>query len=279
MPTKSSALRVVVLAGFHLCLAAQLAAGALISVDDPAFGQDSITCDTATGLEWLDLTHSTGQSLLQVIGHLAPGMAFDGFRPASADEVRALWQNAGLTTIDGVDGPFVPYIGVLNGFTEDNYAPAVSLMALVGTTAPSHELNGVALPFTAGFAVSTVNPLQAVDATLQLYEGEGASYAGALSVNSYSVSGSSSKLGTWLVRGSWEEPGVEIPEPTTAALYLLLGGLLVAMAIYRRRPTRAGRGGAGAGAPTGFRGAGPRVLHRLDEGRKKNCRRRKPKRA
>ncbi len=43
------------------------ALAALIVVDDQIFGSGSITQDTATGLDWLDLTVTTGQSFLECL--------------------------------------------------------------------------------------------------------------------------------------------------------------------------------------------------------------------
>lgn len=64
---------------------------ALISVDS-GFGPDSITRDTETGLDWLDVSltrnNLVGSStFIDVPAELGPGGLFDGFRHATVDEV------------------------------------------------------------------------------------------------------------------------------------------------------------------------------------------------
>ena len=50
----------------------------------------NLTRDTATGLEWLDLTLSTGLSFNDVSASFGTGQAFDGFRYATLDEIQHL---------------------------------------------------------------------------------------------------------------------------------------------------------------------------------------------
>jgi hypothetical protein len=69
------------------------AQASLISLDS-SFGADTITYDTATGLEWLDLTVSTNQSYNDVIGLL--GGTYVGFRYASTSEVEGLFDDVGI---------------------------------------------------------------------------------------------------------------------------------------------------------------------------------------
>jgi hypothetical protein len=49
---------------------------ALISASDLRFGQDSLTVDTTTGLEWLDLPLTTGYSYQTMNAALQPGGTF-----------------------------------------------------------------------------------------------------------------------------------------------------------------------------------------------------------
>ena len=72
-------------ASFLLSLTAfffPLAANAeILSIDDPVFGVDSITVDTETGLEWLDVTISFGPNKDEVVASmLGEGDVFEGFR-------------------------------------------------------------------------------------------------------------------------------------------------------------------------------------------------------
>jgi len=55
------------------------------------------TTDTASGLDWLDLTESTYMSYSDVIAQLGTGGLFEGWRYASGDEVTQLVYNWGVT--------------------------------------------------------------------------------------------------------------------------------------------------------------------------------------
>jgi len=57
------------------------------------------TLDGQTGLEWLDMTASTGFGFQEIQSELLPGGQFEGFRLATRAEVRTFWENAGATTI------------------------------------------------------------------------------------------------------------------------------------------------------------------------------------
>lgn len=62
----------------------------LIETDWNIAGDKSITYDDQTGLEWLDVTVTYGESLASVIAALAPGGTYDGFRFATTAEFEAL---------------------------------------------------------------------------------------------------------------------------------------------------------------------------------------------
>ncbi len=96
------------------------AGAALISLDDPVFGAGSITRDTATGLDWLDVPISQGRTFLDVAGEFGSGGDFEGFRHATEAEFQSLVVNAGIPDIN------VPVTGDLTPFTD--------LIDLVGAT-------------------------------------------------------------------------------------------------------------------------------------------------
>ena len=85
------------------CLVVTLATGmthaALISASDPVYGPGSITRDTGTGLEWLDLTLSTNHSVNDILGG-ASGFLANGFVIATLPQIEAMYTNGGW---DGVD--------------------------------------------------------------------------------------------------------------------------------------------------------------------------------
>jgi hypothetical protein len=103
------------------------AGAALVSVDDPVFGIGAITRDTATGLEWLDVSLSNDRSFLDVAGQFGMGGDFEGFRHATGMELIQLYSNAGIPDID-----------VFGGSTA-NLAPVMGLIDLVGHTRSQGE--------------------------------------------------------------------------------------------------------------------------------------------
>ncbi len=72
-------------------------AGLIVGTAD-GFGVDSLTIDTATGLEWLDWTASTNISFQDMNLQFGVGGDFEGFRHASMYEVKTLFDNMGLST-------------------------------------------------------------------------------------------------------------------------------------------------------------------------------------
>ena len=63
---------------------------AIVPATDTNFGTDSLTRDTVTGLDWLNITHTTGRSYVDVSGRFGVGQEFDGYRYATIDQVLAL---------------------------------------------------------------------------------------------------------------------------------------------------------------------------------------------
>lgn len=79
-----------------------VARAALLSVDS-GFGNGTVTRDTATGLDWLDWTSTTGISFNQMIPMLLAGGAFEGWRYATEAEVDTLYfSSAGISNADSV---------------------------------------------------------------------------------------------------------------------------------------------------------------------------------
>ena len=68
----------------------------LVSAGDTKFGPGSFTIDTATGLEWLDLSQTFNQSMDSIKAQFGVGATYHGLRYATADEVRTLYTDAGL---------------------------------------------------------------------------------------------------------------------------------------------------------------------------------------
>ncbi|MEO0972333.1 MAG: hypothetical protein AAFX85_04500 [Pseudomonadota bacterium] len=198
------------------CFAGSLAHAALVS-QDSAFGANTITLDTDTGLEWLDWDLTIGLSFDEVVAELAAGGAYEGFRFATNDEVGTLWINAGIIDIV-TEGP----VDVPNDFARVNFLPARDLIELLGFTGLGGNL-AEATTADPGNQAGT----QTV-AELQLCVGGPCVAAGALRNSALASLGPNDQpadegrsiIGAALVRDT-----AVVPVP--GALWLALSGLLV----------------------------------------------------
>jgi len=57
--------------------------------------RDLFTTDSESGLDWLDLTETRGQSYDAIVSQMGAGQQYEGWRHASRDEVMTFWQDAG----------------------------------------------------------------------------------------------------------------------------------------------------------------------------------------
>ena len=94
--TKVKQLVVGISAGVALAASASSYA-ALVSIDDPTYGAGALTWDTATNLEWLDLTKSQGRSYNYVASQLGSGGEFEGFSIADSTQFMQLMRNGEWT--------------------------------------------------------------------------------------------------------------------------------------------------------------------------------------
>lgn len=72
------------------------ASAALISADHSTFGTDSITRDTSSGLNWLDLTVTNGSTRVDVVAQMGSGGLYEGWRYATLNEFEGLMTAGGL---------------------------------------------------------------------------------------------------------------------------------------------------------------------------------------
>lgn len=111
-----------------LTLTAAGAASADLIAVDSEYGPGTITRDTQTGLDWLDVTVTQNRSVTDITAELVPGGEFEGFRYATTDEIAAMWTSADVAVIT--------FEGPINGddFYAENFDAESALVDLFGVT-------------------------------------------------------------------------------------------------------------------------------------------------
>ena len=125
-------------------------------------GDNLITHDTVSKLDWLDLTETNGLSYNYVSGQFGVGGQFDGWRYATNSEVVALWNNFGIDLsagssyqVPGHDPAVVEAVGFLGNLAE--YFSVTTLDGVAGMT-----VDGVASNMLDTIGAATIisgNPL------------------------------------------------------------------------------------------------------------------------
>ena len=122
---------------------------ALAQQADAALVDEGInTFDTATGLEWLDLTQTSGKSFADVSGQFGAGGLFAGYRYATAAETQGIFQQFGLPQVSPTEyrgASAVPVAAAIKSFQALFSSPSASFFSgLVADTVPgdpgSHQL-------------------------------------------------------------------------------------------------------------------------------------------
>ena len=183
----------------------------IIGVDDPVFGIGAITRDTASGLEWLDLTESIGRSYDDVSTQFGVGGDFEGWEYARNDQVEDFFVNAkGSQFVNGDQGPNGDWV--------------LDLIDLLGVTYSATGRG--ALSFT-----KTIFEHQGNDhaSTVDLFDQNGLkwAYIYAGPPGGIRLDNEHESYGSALVRSIYP-----VPEPGTLALF---GIGLAAMRLSRRR--------------------------------------------
>ena len=118
---------------------------AIISTDWKASGDNLITHDTVSGLNWLDLTEANNLSYDAVVAQLGAGEMYDGFRVATSAEVVKLWANFGVNLSAGAptalytNDPAVAYAASILGDTWHE-EPEARYTGGLGYTSDAHNV-------------------------------------------------------------------------------------------------------------------------------------------
>jgi len=185
--------------------------------------------DTATGLDWLDVTTTAGMSFNQVSSQLGSGGQFAGWRYATGDQFNTLMSNYSGIAIgagyygfvdmetDRIDG----LLGLM-GSTLDYYYGA-----LFGHSYDQHwgYAEGQGLDFSYGLLADSY-PIPGHQFLGIIYDNDEAPSVGdgtQAHATNFHVSSAENHVGSFLVRDSIAAP---VPEPETYAMMLAGLGLL-----------------------------------------------------
>ena len=190
--------------------------------------QGLTTRDTASGLEWLDLSQTSGYSFNEVVSNFGAGGLFAGYRFATTVETQGILAQIGL--------PIVAYTQYPNGTLSAALAKFDALFGLnVAGLGPAYGFSaevGDAIPGYAGYHEVYYGFPMSLNTDLPLSEIDGAYGNLLISTREVTVGYASAykdhNLAHFLVRNV-----SAVPEPQAFAL--LLGGLLLTSAVVRRR--------------------------------------------
>ena len=199
-----------------------LVAQAQFSASDSALGANSLVTDSVSGLTWLNLDVTMGQTFNSVSHDLSFDPQFADFRIATRSEVVGLFYDAGFC-VGAVSCGFTDpdrlaagasFAGAFNGVTHANGSE--SFLGYLGDSAyPIDPANNVYGLWRAGVGYDPSSPTvsRAFD-----------DYTSPVS------SQSAPDTGTWLVAKTVVSP---VPEPSTWAL--MLAGIAAVALVFKRR--------------------------------------------
>jgi hypothetical protein len=191
--------------------AAQFTHAQITSRDWKLAGDNNLTFDASTGLEWLDLTLTYNKTVTATLPDLNVGGLFEGFRLATVTEVQTLINNAGV--------PTETFTGTIPA-TGSELANADILTGLLGET--------VGAQFGSSYFGSRGHLNDNGEDRVVGYYRIGST---TLFNDYFEDSPSWPGAGVWLVRS--ELPNSAVPEPST---YGLMGAAaLVGLVLVRRK--------------------------------------------
>jgi hypothetical protein len=193
-----------------LCIIPAVSHAALVSTDS-AWGAGSLTTDSESGLQWLDLDLSTDISYNSMLTELSDGGLYAGYRYATASEVGTLFINADIPDV--------------NSGSAANVGPAQDLITLLGAT---KSFRGVDEIFGITATMTTTGEVGAVSAILDhSYNGGVAFYdANTVSGPVYGLDYNDVSVGNWLVKTA------EVPIPSA---FILFSSALACLGMLKRK--------------------------------------------
>lgn len=194
------------------------ATAAIISVDDiGGFGIDALTRDTDQGLDFLDVTLSTGRSFNDVSGELGIGGDFESFRYATLDEVIALANNFGVNP---------PFVAGNAGFINTDISELVDFLGVNSVIGPFNRKTTA--------MTSTTHPLipGARQMVEFLDEFDNMIFKDRISSEPPFSQGESTENP---IRGSYLVRAQPIPEPGTLLLVLVGAASIFGLRLRRKR--------------------------------------------
>lgn len=191
-----------------LCIIPVSSHASLVSIDSASWGSGSLTKDSATGLQWLDLNLATNISYNSMLAEQGEGGLYAGFRYATASEVELLFINAGAADV--------------NSSSAANVAAAQGLITLIGASYSfrgKDEVFGITGTVTTSGAVSAI-----IDHTFN----NGAAF---YDINTdsgpvYGLDYSNASIGNWLVQTT------EVPVPPA---FIFFSSALACLGMLKRK--------------------------------------------
>lgn len=98
-----------------------------VNIDWKEAGDQRAVVDTETGIEWLKLTETLGQTISDAVAETATGGAFEGWRLATRYEVAEMIENIGLITQEEMFEAD-PYYGRIIKTTFEEYSYATEVL-------------------------------------------------------------------------------------------------------------------------------------------------------
>jgi hypothetical protein len=198
-------MRTILLGGVVSLVAAGVSHATVVAINDPVWGASSVIVDSATGLEWLSLTKTVGDSVSSVASQTGVTGTYAGWQIARDSQVVTLLNDAGPSTTLTLGGTVTSNVAadVTQGVS------TAQLLGLTSTAANFYDAAGLANgsggPFASGIEAGT-SPTYSTPFVTAISDGI-----------SFAPSQTNPGVGVWLERA--------IPVPLPASVWLMLSAL------------------------------------------------------